>query len=281
MNRIPYWMQALRWYSLHTPCQRGTYRVAAWLYTHRSIPKIEVEATLDRTLLLSLQLNRWVDYSMYVLGVYEAPLVAFFRRSLHADSVFLDVGAYIGQYTLLGAKHAPAGRVIAVEPHPESRQRLQTNVARNKLSNVSIFPCAAGQAPSRLPFALSEQAFNSSLAGQDGSTPARIIQVEVVPVDDIVQSAGLQRVDIIKIDVEGAEGPVLRGAQGTLHRSRPLLILEIDRQRETAFGDYPEALMRSLREVEYDLYSLQGWRLVALGESAPEYGNLVCIPRRP
>ncbi|MBM4431635.1 MAG: FkbM family methyltransferase [Chloroflexi bacterium] len=281
MNRIPYWMRALRWYSLHTPNPRGTYRLAAWLYTHRRIPKMEVGATLDRTLLLSLQLDRWIDYNMYVLGIYEAPLAAFFRGSLEADSVFLDIGAYIGQYTLLAAKHAPAGRVIAVEPHPESRQRLQANVARNSLSNVRILPWAAGQATSHLSFVLSEQAYNSGLAGQNEPAPARTIEVQVVPLDDIVQTAGLQRVDIIKIDVEGAEGPVLWGARHTLYHFRPLLILEIDRQREMAFGDYPEALMSNLREAQYDLYILQGWRLVALGKSAPEYGNLIGIPKQP
>ncbi len=138
MSGIPRWMRLLRWYALHTPWQRGTYRVAIWLYQHLRIPDIEVETALDRTLWVTLRLPIWVDYNIYTLGFYEAPLARFFIRSLRPDSVVLDVGAYIGQYTLLAAKYAPKGQVIAFEPHPESFTRLTAHLARNHLKKMSL-----------------------------------------------------------------------------------------------------------------------------------------------
>lgn len=127
MMKVPLWMRALRWYAFHSPIQRGLYRLALWLYQRCSIPDIEVETLLDGTLQMKLQLKTWVDYNIYCLGLYEAPLARFFIRSLRPDSVVLDIGAYIGQYTLLAAKYASAGRVIALEPHPNFAQGPQVD----------------------------------------------------------------------------------------------------------------------------------------------------------
>src|SRR5262245_8193520 len=103
-------MSALRWYALHSPSRRGLYRLALWLFQRLTVPDVEVEASLDGSLVVSLRLKAWVDYNMFCLGVYEEPVVRIFTRSLRPDSVILDVGAYIGQYTLLAAKYASQGQ---------------------------------------------------------------------------------------------------------------------------------------------------------------------------
>lgn len=270
--KVPLWMRALRWYALHSPIQRGLYRLATWLYQRCSIPDVEVETLLDGTLWmkLCLRLCRWT----ICLGMYEAPLARFFIRSLRPDSVVLDIGAYIGQYTLLAAKYASAGRVIAFEPHPISYQRLQAHVACNRLGNVCILHQAAGQIPGRLPLALSEQASDSGFSsGWSGET----IEVEVVPVDEVVRQMNLKRVDVIKVDVEGAEGQVLRGAHETLARFHPLLIVEIDRHREQAFGDAPEAILGYLQNLGYTHYLLRRHRLIPVGDPLGDYENVVAI----
>jgi hypothetical protein len=73
MKSIPLWMRALRWYALHTPIQRGAYRLGLKLYQHLSIPDIKTTVTLDKTLNIKLNLRNWVDYNIYCLGLYEAP----------------------------------------------------------------------------------------------------------------------------------------------------------------------------------------------------------------
>jgi len=274
MTNIPLWMQALRWYALHSPVQRGTYRLALWLYQHFTVPDVEVTVTLDQTLWITLRPRIWVDYNIYCLGLYEAPLARFFIRSLRTDSVVLDIGAYIGQYTLLAAKYAPVGRVIAFEPHPESYQRLQANIALNRLGNVQALNLAAGQRPERASLLLSDQPSNSRLL-PTGCSNHGAVDVEVVPVDQIVCEAALPRVDVMKIDVEGAEGQVIRGAQETLSRFCPLLIVELDREREKAFGDEPEAIMSYLRDLGYALYALQRHRLIPLTGLSGDYGNVI------
>jgi FkbM family methyltransferase len=260
---IPFWMRALRWYALHSPVQRGTYRLGLWLYQHFPVPDVEVTVMLDRTLWMVLRPRIWVDYNIYCLGLYEAPLARFFIRSLSTDSVVLDIGAYIGQYTLLAAKYSPAGRVIALEPHPESYQRLLANIALNRLGNVQALNLAAGQRAERVPLLLSDQPFNSRLLPTSRSDDG-MADVEVVPVDQIVREAVLPRVDVMKIDVEGAEGPVLRGAYETLSRFHPIVIVELDRERERAFGDEPEEILGYLRDLGYAFYALRRRRLIPL-----------------
>ncbi len=275
MSRIPLWMRLLRSYSLHTPLRRGTYRLALWLYQHFSIPDVEVETTLDRSLWITLRLPIWVDYNIYTLGLYEAPLACFFIRSLRPDSVTLDIGAYIGQYTLLAAKYAPKGQVIAFEPHAESCRRLKAHVARNRLVNVEVLSQAVGQQPGYAPFALAEQPSNSALLGSDQSGEAS--EVEVTTVDVTIRKTGVRQVDLVKIDVEGAEGAVLRGAHEVLSTHHPLLIVEIDHQREQAFGDNPEAILRYLHDLGYACYTLHRRRLTPICGTSVTYENVIAV----
>ncbi|MCS7287387.1 MAG: FkbM family methyltransferase [Anaerolineae bacterium] len=281
MSKVPVWMRLLRLYSLHAPFQRGTYRIALWLYHYLRVPDVEVETTLDRTLYVTLRLPIWVDYNIYCLGLYEAPLARFFIRSLRPDAWVLDIGAYIGQYTLLAAKYALYGQVIAFEPHPESFARLQAHVARNHLSNVLAFQEAVGEGKGMLPLVLSGQASDSALCPQSqaGMRSADAIEVKVTSLDEFVQEQGLPRVDLVKIDVEGAEGKVLRGAERILKEFCPLLIVEIDRSREAVWGDCPESIVAMLEKYGYALYILKGWHIRPFSRPV-DYANLIAIPRR-
>jgi FkbM family methyltransferase len=256
--------------------QRGTYRLALWLYQHCNVPDVEVEAQLEHSLWISLRLRTWVDYNIYCLGLYEEPLARFFTGAIKPDSTVLDIGAYIGQYTLLAAKHAPLGRAIAFEPHPESHRRLLDNVTRNHLSNVTVLSQAVGSTPGRMPFDLQEQQYSSKLipSSQVGDALA---EFEVTTVDETVRKLGLPCVDLIKIDVEGAEGQVLSGAQATLSAFHPLLIVEIDRSGEQVFGDDSENTLASLQGLGYQLHRVRR-RVSPLTDLCVEYDNVVAIP---
>jgi len=281
MTRIPLWMKLLRWYALHSPVVRGTYRVATMLYPRLAIPNSEVVTTLDGDLQITLRLPNWVDFNMYCLGFYERPLAHYFLGALTARSVVLDVGAYIGQYTLLAARHAPQGHVVAFEPHPESYQRLEAHVARNKLTNVRILQQAAGAQAGHMSFALARTASCSGLL-PPGSAAPHVAEVAVTTIDQVVQQLNVPRVDLIKIDVEGAVGQVLHGAQATLTRDHPLLIVEVSRELERDVDDTPEAIFALLRQLQYKCYCLR-WRgvvsmLVPIQEASVRHENIIAIP---
>lgn len=273
-RQVPVWMRLLRWYSLHVPRPRGAYRVAAWMYTRARIPEVEVTARLGRHTVMTLQLNEWVDYNIYTQGAYERPVADWWVEQVREDSVVLDVGAHVGQYTLLAAERARQGRVIAVEPNPLTVQRLEENVRWNQVENVTVVPCALADRPRVLPFEMSlaePHCGRLVREGEDG------IEVRITTVDHLVDALGLQRVDLVKIDVEGVEELVLWGALDTLRRWHPTILVEMERTGESRWGGCcPECIVAELMAVGYRRFELfDGWRLRKAGWRLPDYANVV------
>jgi FkbM family methyltransferase len=125
------------------------------------------------------------------------------------------------------------GRVIAFEPNPETLVRLRRNLALSDVANiVSVQAVACFEKPSRLMLFLRPGANTgeSSLSGENASQEgaARAVEVDPVPLDEILETVRVSRVDVIKMDIEGAEVTALRGATRTLARYRPALVLEVD-----------------------------------------------------
>jgi FkbM family methyltransferase len=137
-----------------------------------------------------------------------------------ADTV-VDVGANIGYYALLFAKSiGKNGRIIAFEPEPDNLVELRLNVDRNGLRNTEIHPFAVGARAGTVAFA---RGINGGVRASDGPETDAAIQVPMVALDDVLAGP----VNVIKIDVEGYEGEVLRGARKAIERWRPNLFVEI------------------------------------------------------
>ena len=139
--------------------------------------------------------------------------------------VFVDVGAHIGKYTCLVAKIA--SKVIALEPHPVNYHYLVKNIRANHLDNVIALNVAAWKENSELKL------YSGSTSGRHSVKYARDgehITVKARRIDDILEELNIDRVDWVKIDVEGAEYEVLQGMERTLRRCRCKLILECRRE---------------------------------------------------
>jgi FkbM family methyltransferase len=138
----------------------------------------------------------------------------------------------LGLYTLFASRLVgEQGLVVALEPSQREFQRLQAHIALNKATNVRSRRLAVADREGEvsLNVATQETHGHNSL-GPFGIEDTELAYVETVPakpLDAIVEEEGLQRVDFIKIDVEGAEYKVLQGARRTLERFRPILLLEL------------------------------------------------------
>jgi FkbM family methyltransferase len=130
--------------------------------------------------------------------------------------VCFDVGANVGLYTLLMARRA--SRVYSFEPSPRNLRYLWSHVRINRLDNVTIVPSAVSDRAGMTGFAAGDDPGRGCLDDQADQI------VSTVSLDDVVARTGLAP-DLIKIDVEGAEPAVLRGAMETLRTRRPLLLL--------------------------------------------------------
>jgi FkbM family methyltransferase len=130
----------------------------------------------------------------------------------------LDVGAHLGAFTFLFARHADL--VVAVEPDPRAFVALMRNLLRNGVQNVLAFPYACHSESWRTASLKLASAGRSTIS-DDGEVP-----VKTVAVDDLVRFAQMPRVDFVKIDVECGELEVLRGAEETLRTHRPTILVE-------------------------------------------------------
>lgn len=166
-----------------------------------------------------------IAFHLLVNGGYEPEVQDLILRTLRPGGVFIDVGANIGTFTIPAAKHVgPSGRVIAIEPSPDVFKILEKNVALNSTGNVQLICAAAGASDDDANFypAPVDHFGMGSRAPQFNAAP---ITVRSVTLDSIVKELNLTSVDALKIDVEGFELDVLKGAIELLSRERPPLIV--------------------------------------------------------
>lgn len=161
---------------------------------------------------------QWHHY----FGVRDDVLATLLVMADGAEVVF-DVGANIGLYSISMARRA--GRVLCFEPNPVSFAAVEEHIALNRVSNVSAFQCALGAKPGELELGDPSDGDlgKFSLRAQDDGG----VMVPVRTVDEVVESEGLTRLDLMKVDVEGFEPPVLLGAEKTIPRFWPNLCIEL------------------------------------------------------
>jgi FkbM family methyltransferase len=161
-------------------------------------------------------------------------VMAAIQAHVKAAAVCLDVGANIGLYSLGLSALAPEGRVYAFEPSPATFGHLQSNLEANGAANVVASNLAVSDSTGTVVF----HDFSFFSAGSFSSDEASLLSSEsygsqsfeaaTTTVDEFVADHGLDRVDLVKVDVEGAELSVLAGAEKTLATYRPVTVLEFN-----------------------------------------------------
>ena len=163
----------------------------------------------------------------------------------------LDVGANIGYYALMFVSLLEGkGQVICLEPDPNNLDELRRNVASNNLDHrVTIRPVAAGEFDGNVRFA----AGSNGRVASDGSLTVSVVRID---------SLAIEKLDVLKIDVEGYEVSVLKGAQGTLKRDRPAIFLEL----------HPKLLTQDTHE---DIIAFLETHYTRINAFRPERGTVV------
>ncbi|MEV0284209.1 FkbM family methyltransferase [Kribbella sp. NPDC050820] len=185
---------------------------------------------------LELDLRDNLQAVLYYAGRYEPTVRRFLLRELRQGDVMLDVGANIGLHALTAAKRLKrigGGRVIAFEPATDCLAKLRAGAERNSLQ-VEIVSAALGERASYAALR-ADSRYDEADAGVrslygDGTV---VQEVPVVTLDDWSRDHGLDRLDIVKMDIEGAELAALSGATQTLTRLRPRALLVEDKRPET------------------------------------------------
>jgi len=224
-----------------------------------------------RGLTWDLDLNEGVDFVIFLLGMFEVGTIRAYRRLIRPGDIVLDIGANIGSHTLeLACCVGPTGSVVAFEPTDFAFEKLKRNVVLNpvlssriRLEQVMLVECP-GESPA-------QQLYSSwPLMPVSGSHPDHCGQLKTtsgvtsLSLDEYVARAGLKRVDFVKLDVDGYECKVLRGAQAVLNEHKPVIIMELAPYVLRETGHTLEELLSILGAMGYELFRLQGGRLPSL-----------------
>jgi FkbM family methyltransferase len=169
-----------------------------------------------------------------VMTKHEEDIIELFHPK--DGDIVVDVGAHMGRYTITSSNYVGAnGKVIAIEAHPYNFKILQRNIWLNRLSNVTAVNCAVYSAEARLKLYLPDEDLgytmhhslmaNYLISKYSQSIERKYIEVEAYTLDKLLQKYGIDQVNWIKIDVEGAEYEVLKGAKGILSENKQIAIL--------------------------------------------------------
>jgi len=188
-------------------------------------------------------------------GKFEVAETNFVTRFLRDGMIVLDIGAHHGFYSLLASKLVgPTGRVVAFEPSPRERVRLERHVRLNECKNVRIEGIALGASIGRAELFLVEgmEDYCNSLRPPAVSAQTRTVSVDVTTLDEFLSRADIKNVDLVKLDVEGAELDVLKGASNLLeHSRRPIFLIEVYDIRTQPWGYRAFEIVEFLKKISY------------------------------
>jgi FkbM family methyltransferase len=223
----------------------------------------------------------WID--VFFLQYQPPSLAPVLDAFLRSGSTFVDVGANVGVYTAWASRGVGSdGRVIAIEPVPATREDLNHVVALNALGNVRIVPKALGAGPGVVNLWLVPRAsgLSSAVAPADPSS-ARAVEVPMSALDDELALVGGPAPALVKIDVEGYEIAVLRGAARTLAAADgPAVLFETQADHLARAGErFAEVPGWFEDRFGYRLFALlpSGLQPISRGTVAPPAMNTLAI----
>jgi FkbM family methyltransferase len=229
-------------------------RLTFWLFRFRTLHRAEsLLSKIPHPFYARRQLFGYtfsMDFSkspfsvlLYLEGERSIP-----ERSLVLDLLFpgmkvVDVGANIGYYLLMFERGVgPSGKVVCIEPSPENLPELKRNIETNHLSNVTLCEVALGSSDGIIGL---DAGTNSGVVPWEDS----IYKIPMKRLDSLLQ----EKVELIKIDVEGYEGEVLKGALETIKKHRPVIFLELHPHMVTKFGVHVSDILKELEHYYSDI----------------------------
>lgn len=200
-------------------------------------------------------LARWADFALTGNKnfLYDKQTFQVMKRILRFDSSFVDVGCHKGSILREAIRYAPVGQHWAFEPLPHLFASLKADFPGVHLFNVALSDSCGQTSFAYVP---SKPAMSGLKLRRDLRCPTKSLTVRTATLDGIIQNG---RVDMIKIDVEGAELLVLRGAQDVISRNKPTIVFEHGLNGADAYGHTPEQVFDILSDFGLGLSTMKYW----------------------
>jgi FkbM family methyltransferase len=209
-----------------------------------------------------LKLRTWLghDHSrlLFVSGSFDPNELTFISEHLKPGMIFVDAGAHEGIYSLLASRLVgQEGHVLSLEPSRREREALVKNIDLNAARNVEVLPIALSDHMGEAELRVAERAHSghntlgefAHVVGQASSET-----VQVATLDSVLKEHGLNRLHFLKIDTEGAELKILRGARRSIEAFRPVIQFEVNETALRAQQSSPVELIEFVGSIGYRCY---------------------------
>jgi FkbM family methyltransferase len=262
------------------------FRLALWrAFRDRGIQR-PVRVRWYDGLVVDLILGNDQSRCLYVGGSFEPNEFWFLGTLLRPGMFFVDVGANEGFYTLFAARRvAPGGRVYAFEPSPREGARLENNIFINRLINVRVFKEGLAEQSGAAVLHVADPEHNGqNTLGTFGHPGVRCednIEIALTTLDSLREKGEIVRIDVVKMDVEGAELRVLEGAVQVLQLDKPVLIMELFDAALRGQNSSAEQVLDFLRNLGFRIFEFDpaSGKATPVLSAAPRSSNIIaCHP---
>lgn len=206
-------------------------------------------------------------------GAYRhPPPLRLLLQLIEPADVVVDLGAHLGVFALAAA--ARGARVLAVEGNPHNAELLRANVDRNRAEgaalDVDVVSALVGDQSGDAPMLL-DGAYSRVVSEEIGSYHDAVVRVPMTRLDDLLAERGIERVDVVKMDLEGAEPVALRGMAATLSLEPPPAVLAESNAHVLGLaGSSPTVLLRAFQEAGYEAWRVDDDELLAPRAGLPD-----------
>jgi FkbM family methyltransferase len=219
---------------------------------------------LPNSCLIWVKPEEHIQRQVFWYGVYERNYVQTWQSFVEQQSIVVDIGANIGYYSLITALKAIGGRIYAFEPDPGNFERLTTNIALNKISNIIPVPLAlSNEAGSRsLYISGKENRGMSSFHHPSQYFSGHIKSIKTFRLDQWWKLYGKGKISLVKMDIEGAELLALEGMKSILELYRPVVFVEISKPLLQQFGKMPSDIFDLFAPFQYSAFRIMQANLI-------------------
>ncbi|SCK12776.1 FkbM family methyltransferase [Streptomyces sp. WMMB 322] len=201
-----------------------------------------------------------IQRHLYLFGVWEPHLTHWLKQRLKPGDVFVDVGANVGYFSVLGSSLVgPEGTVVAIEASSTFHRQLVQQAQMNRCRNLRTVNAAVSDKDETVTFVQASSRNTGATSTVPYSGPALAeFEVDAHPLTMLLSEQEIERARVIKIDVEGAEGAAVRGLKPAFARLREdaEVVVEVTPERMRALGDSAEELLTSFTEAGFHAYRL-------------------------
>lgn len=219
------------------------------------------EKSFTHKLSNNIKINLYSDsiLSQLIYNGFEELELDFLKANLSSGDIFLDIGSNIGLFSLVASQRVgDAGLVVAYEPNPVTYSRLIENIKINNFDNIQTHNIGLSNLKSDLDFYISKNGYDAwNSFAPEPSKLQEMIKVPVSTLDSLVKELDVEKIKVIKIDVEGWEKFVLQGGQQFLTKFSPLLIVEFGEANALNANYYVQELFAILEDMGYNWYDIQ------------------------